>query len=410
MIKVTVILALVFLALGFSAASFADNPPCIPQNLIAVTDDDNPNAGLNTGTIFQICPPGVIAAATLPTTGTGLGGGYFAAPRVSIAANDACIFIADPGSNDIAAFRRSTASLTVFVPAVPFLASSPLLNGTYAGIGLAVSPKFLYAAYSGSDNIASWAITPNLPGKCSLTLVPGSITANPDAVAALAVSGNGNTLVVSEPNNEFLDSYQLAGGIPTLRSHISTSSCGFPAGVDIADNGLVVTGEATLSQTYCTAALSGSTLGAVNGNSLSGAGTAIGNLENPIFNKAAYTTSTGYVYFGMSGFGGGGGFADPGFTVNRVTAGVINPAVVSFYDATVNPDAPIYGSSLGTSTVNALGLQGVVWQVDVSAALTNTVWAYTVGVGGGPITPYARLLDPNAPGWPVLSITAYPLR
>jgi len=401
MIKVTVVLALVFLALGLSTASFAG-----AQRLYGVTNDDNPTAGANTATVFQVHtgPASIAVLKTLKTGGTGLGSGYFAAPRIGIERNESCIFVVDAASSDIAAFK-----VLGFAKVGNY--SNSALNSDYEGMGLAASAQgnYLYAGYSGSDNIATWAIGTG-DDLCALTLVPGSITNAGDAVAPLAVSHDGNTLIVSELNNEFLDSYSLSAGVPTPVSHQSTSSCGFPAGIDISGNALVVTGDATLSQTYCTATLAGSTLSAVSSNTLTGAGSGIGNIESVEFDKDAWITGNGYVYFGAAGFGGGGSFANGGFSVNKVTSGVISAAATDYYDAYAsNNDGAVYASNAATTTVTAMGLQSIVWQVDSTDSVTNIVNFYTLNSSG--ITRYASVADPNANGTAfVLTISAFPGR
>jgi hypothetical protein len=102
MIKATSILALAALALGLSTASFAG-----AQKLYGITNDDNPDG--NTASVYQVVTPGSIhQIKTLTTGGTGIGGGYFAAPRNALEQTAACVFVADVGSSDIAAFSKAT--------------------------------------------------------------------------------------------------------------------------------------------------------------------------------------------------------------------------------------------------------------------------------------------------------------
>jgi len=391
MIKATSILALAALALGLSTASFAG-----AQKLYGITNDDNPDG--NTASVYQVVTPGSIhQIKTLTTGGTGIGGGYFAAPRNALEQTAACVFVADVGSSDIAAFSKATH----FAKVGNY--SNAALNSDYEGMGLAASNdgNYLYAAYSDTENIAVWEVG----STCALTL--GATASAGDFVSPLAITGNGNFLVVSELDNQFLDSYAAPALTPI--SHVSTSSCGYPGGVDVADNALIVTGEATLAQEYCTASLSNTgVISSVAGNTMSGAGSSIGNVESPEFDKAAYTTGTGYLYLGAAGYGGGGSFADGGFAVNKVTSGVINSASASAYDAYAsNGNSAPYDSNAAVTSTTASGLQAIAWQVDANAG-SNTVNLYTVAAGGGTITRYAHATNTSA-GY-ILTISAFPNR
>src|SRR5580658_808095 len=151
MIKVTSVLALATLALGLGTTSFAAN------KTYGVTNDDNPNSNANTATVFtyESASPHVKVFKTLAAGGSGLGGGYFAAPRNAIEQNASCVFVANVASSTIAAFSKASGFAAV--------AGSPFLgigNSDYEGMGLAASAdgKYLYAAFSGSDQIGSYSI------------------------------------------------------------------------------------------------------------------------------------------------------------------------------------------------------------------------------------------------------------
>lgn len=402
MIKVTSVLALAGLALGLSTASFAGSPT------YGVTNDDNP--GANTATAFKVTGPSSIGAfKTLNAGGSGLGGGYFASPRNSIEQNVACVFVSNAASSTIAAFAK----VNGFAPST----GSPYAgigNSDFEGMGLAASAdgKYLFAAFSGSDQIGSYSINQG-PGAatCALTPLSGPISAS-DAVAPIAINQAGTALIVSELDNEFLDSYAVSNGViaSTATSHVSTSSCGFPGGIDVTVGGSVVVGEATLSQTYMTDTLTGSTLGGTIGcNSITGTDDGVGNLESPVFNKAAYATGNGLVFMGFAGFGGGGAgsFADAGFSVNQVSSGAISPAVSAYYDAYEHgSNTYLYGTNPGISTV---GSATGVWQSYATSSVTNIVTLYKVV--GSTITPFASVSNPNANGTSfVLSISSFPTR
>jgi hypothetical protein len=108
MIKATSVLTLAAFLLAFSSASLAGHPT------YGITNDDNPTA--NTGTVFVPAAGGKLTILkTLQTGGTGLGGGYFSAPRVAIESNVDCLFVADQ------------------VPVTSPLSVKPLLSAWLAG-------------------------------------------------------------------------------------------------------------------------------------------------------------------------------------------------------------------------------------------------------------------------------------
>ena len=85
----------------------------------------------NSATWMKLSGSELKPAATLKTEGWGLGGGFFgtAAQAVVQVGSNVCVFIADPGSDDIAAFngRRYVGNYI-----------DPAGSGAYDGIALAV--------------------------------------------------------------------------------------------------------------------------------------------------------------------------------------------------------------------------------------------------------------------------------
>src|SRR5581483_9313904 len=96
--KSLAVLTLAAMTLALCAASFAVSFEAV------ITNDDNPSA--NSGTMYLLNPATVnlTQKKVLSTGGTGLGYGFFAVNGSTVTQNARCIFITDPGSNDIAAF------------------------------------------------------------------------------------------------------------------------------------------------------------------------------------------------------------------------------------------------------------------------------------------------------------------
>jgi len=172
-----------------------------------VVTNNNVN-GANSATVYlaggTTLNPTLTKVATIPTGGSGSPYGYFAANLVALAragANE-CAFVSDGGSSDIAGINL--ASLTV---TGQFKGSSTDLASS--GIGLVAHNGYLYAAFTGSQTLATFAIGSG----CTLTFlgdVPsvGLGTSSMDQLAA-----NGNMLVVVYSDTS-VASFNLSGGIP----------------------------------------------------------------------------------------------------------------------------------------------------------------------------------------------------
>lgn len=397
MIKVTSTLALAVLALGLASASFAGSN-------YAVTNDDNSSA--NTATVFKAGSHVITVTKTLHTGGTGLGGGYFAAPRVSIENNAACVFVADAGSSDIAVFSKATS----FGKVGNYTQSG--FSGDYEGMGLAASSdgKYLYAAYSDTENIAAWSVG----STCALTFVASAQES--DYVAPISLTSDNSTLIVPEPNNEYLDSWTFNGTSFTETSHVSLASLSvcsstgcYLTGSDSttvsSGKALVVLGNATLSGPYYVTAVLDTTTG-FSSSSITNTticnGT-LANIESPVFSKAGVTGS-GTLYFGAAGFGSG-------YPAGTAVASISGTTITAKSAGCNVNSAAYYASNDGIAGQTANSGNGAgIWQVAVSSSATNTMDLFAVNATTGAMTSYASLSDPNGSGTYVLSLTAFPPR
>jgi len=392
MIKVTSALALATLALGLSSASFA-------ASSYAITNNDNPSG--NSASVFKAAATPVLTK-TLTTGGTGLGGGYFAAPRVGIENNAACVFVTDSGSGDIATFSKATG----FAKVGNY--SNGSLAGDVYGIGVAASSdgKYLYAAYSATLNLAVWTVNSD----CSLTL--GPIASEADYVAPIALSSDNKALVVSQPNNQALDTWAVPAlteiNSVSLSSISACSSTGcYVTGIDISNvsggNAVVEAGNATLSGPYYVQATLNTTTGisssSVTNNALSSSGLA--NIESPLFTKGG-AAGNGILYFGAAGFGSGYPAGVAVTTFNGTSATYNSAAVNSSAYYASNPALIQLGSNLNTG-------KGV-WQAYYDGNNGNNYITYAV-LSGTTLTYGTHPVEiTGGAGSYVLSITSFPPR
>ncbi|MGA7382173.1 MAG: hypothetical protein WBX03_15095, partial [Terriglobales bacterium] len=108
-----------------------------------VTDDDN--AVSNSVSVYEVAGISLTHLTTVPTGGTGLGGGYFAEVHQSVAkdGSNTCVFAADAGSGDIAGMKVIGAS--PYLQVVGNYVSPDGDQGNLDGIGITISGSYLYA-------------------------------------------------------------------------------------------------------------------------------------------------------------------------------------------------------------------------------------------------------------------------
>jgi hypothetical protein len=215
-----------------------------------VTNDDIYRAP-NAASVFKLSGAVLKRSKSLATGGWGLGGGYFATALQAMAAvgTNMCVFVADPGSDDIAAFNSTTKVGNY---------SDPTGSGAWNGTSLAAHGTALYAAYSASVNIGVWTINPD----CSLTLANSAMnTPTFYPVNDIAVSPDGKTLVASYAQQK-VDSFAISGANLTEKGPYNTF--GYTAGIDITkDSKYAIIGDfsAALTQVEVLPIHSNSSLG-----------------------------------------------------------------------------------------------------------------------------------------------------
>jgi len=364
-----------------------------------IAEDENTTA--NTATAFSLnTTTGVLTQVKkLSTGGTGLGGGFFAEATVTLTSNNKCIFVADTGSNDIASFAApSYAKVANY--------SNGALNWSNNGAGgsLALSPdgKWLYGAYSGSENIGAWAVGAG----CKLTFINSyTPSTGADLFATLHVTPDGKALIV--PSIDFgivtMFSINSSNGDLTEVNNVSFSSVGscssdgcFPFGFDISgDSKSAWFGDPTTagSGLFALSVAINTTTGVSNPQfyTLTASG-GVGNSTYPWFTKAAYAKGTGLILFGMSGYSNG---ENSGVVTANVSEKPALKELTSTLFATTN-------SSCGgcTGTLQSHG------NLAVSAQDPNVINVYTINATTGALTLLKSNTDANATG--LLSIQVIP--
>ena len=217
------VLALVMLFTG--AVSFAQSP------YFALTNDEGTN---NSGTIFNLNPDGSLTTVlTLETGGESLGGGYFGGVTQVISPDASCIFIADGGGPDIAAFSSAT-----HYSKVGNYSSSYLHGGTDMPMVINSAGTLLYAAYESSSNIGVWIINSD----CSLALA--NVYKGLPFIGSLVITHDQTTLLVSYEIIRRIGSYTISGSTLTFNGAVSTGTSDVSQIAVTNDDQVVIMGTA----------------------------------------------------------------------------------------------------------------------------------------------------------------------
>ena len=256
-------------AFGLLPDLHAQGTGSLPTGHYVVTNDDIYRAP-NRATLFRLNQSSskLDELKSLGTGGWGLGGGSFGTTQQAFAAvgTNLCVFVSDPGSDDIGAFNFETkvGDYSDFTG-----------SGAYTGISLFTHGTTLYAAYSASVNIGIWTINSD----CSLTLANAPLNTPTFApVNGMAVAPNGDTLVVTYAKQK-VDSFAISG--TTLTEKGPFDSVGDTGGVDITkDSKYAIVGDFsdTATEVEVFPILSGGSLGASDNYNVASGGSDSSNI------------------------------------------------------------------------------------------------------------------------------------
>ena len=362
---------------------------------------ENEKTSGNSATVYSLnTTTGVTTAVKqLSTGGGGLGGGFFAGVTEAIAQNAKCVFIADTGTNDIAAFASPTYAKVGNY-------SNAALNWSASGAGgsIALSPNghFLYGSYSGSENIGAWKVA----STCALTFVNSyTPSTGPDLFATLKVTPNGADLIVPSIDLSLATEFsinQTTGALTEISnvSFASLATCSngcFPYGMDISGNSeAVVFGDPTTTNggIYAMSAnISATALSNPQAYTLTNTA-GVENSTVPFYPASTYPTGIGPIAIGMSGYFNP--IENAGVVVANInpTAGTLHVLSSSLF---ATPDSSCNGCT------GSLRIHGAL---AVSAQIPNLINVYSINPSTGAFTLLKSNVDSTATG--LLSIDVYP--
>jgi 6-phosphogluconolactonase (cycloisomerase 2 family) len=217
---------LALMALPFASPLAAQNTAGAAAKHVCIYANDNVSTN-NTVEGYLITPTTSTHIAPVATGGAGLTQGtLFATPLIALGPKSTNLYAADITSNDIALFSINSASCQI-THVANFPVGSP--KDTLGSIVISPNGKFLYADENLNNDPQVLVVMPiNSDG----TLGSPIQTVDGGGIAAMAISPDGNTLVVSE-GDFTMASYAVNVSTGTLTSASTVNTTNTTTGVAI---------------------------------------------------------------------------------------------------------------------------------------------------------------------------------
>lgn len=386
-----------FLVLFFATGVFAASGPSHPSKAqepaatsYLVTNDDSPGkAGVSGVTFFPIGSNGTLGSSTrVSLGGAGGGGGYFDVSRVNLlqGSNDGCVFASLAGPGEIGGIDINE------LQDVGDVSGGTNDSGLTNGIGIVNNGTYLYANFTGSNTIGTFAIEPG----CALNFL-GDVSAlgmQSGNIKGMAV--HGNILVVAYGDGS-VQSFNVSAGLPVSNGDLQNTSGfaidEFAIGVDITSDGhYAIFGD---QSTTTAVEVSDISSGKLAKTVLYNLGTA-GNSANIYLSPdetLLYIANTGSGQLTAAFFNA---------TTGRLTPGCTSAALKNFDNTWIFLSSPVTELTTGTGSV--------VYMAEYGS--TSGIAMVNVASGGGKCTlteaKGSPVQDPNSTT--LLSIGVYPPR
>lgn len=207
---------------------------CADHYLIA--NDDQSGFILASVTVYTVSPAGQLTLKKrVGTGGNGISGGFFGTNRVAVlnSGSKQCVFSSEAGSGNVVGI--DVASLSAASRAT----GSDTDAGTSNGIGLAMNDQYLYASFTDSNTIGTFAVKTG----CGLTFLNDTTVTglNGGLINSMAVHGD---LLVATYTDGSIESFDISGGTPVSNGdeQLSTATvrsqdASYPNSVDITSDG-----------------------------------------------------------------------------------------------------------------------------------------------------------------------------
>ena len=199
-----------------------------------VTNDDVPPSLATSVTFYTVATNGQLTMKTKILTGRGgIGGGYFAANRVTVldSGNAECVYASDTQTGEIQAISVKTLEIAGHAN------GSKKDTGASNGIGLAMNAQYLYASFTDFSTIGTFQV---LPG-CKLKFVSDITVAGLQSGIVDGMVIHGDMMVVTYGDGS-IESFNISAGVPVSNGDEQNSTGSrrgntYPSGIDISQDG-----------------------------------------------------------------------------------------------------------------------------------------------------------------------------
>ena len=235
LMRVFLLLTWLTLSVLTQPTAFAALPVGATGYLVTNDDNDNGAGGSDSAVFFALAADGTLTSPTPVNFGAeGSSGGYFAANRIKVlnSTTSSCVYLSEGSSNTIVGIQAQTQTV------VGSFAASANDNGTDNGVGMAVNNSYLYASFSSSSTLATFAVQSGCALQFISDISPSGL--NDGTVKGMALSPSGNMLVVAYGDGS-IESFDVSGGVPVSNGDAQNatgfSTDNFPTDVVISLDG-----------------------------------------------------------------------------------------------------------------------------------------------------------------------------
>jgi hypothetical protein len=226
LLRGTVSLLVIWLATGIASAA--------PKDHYVVTNDDSLPPTISTVSFYAIASNGRLTLkGAVPSGGLGISGGFFGAVRLRVldGGKSQCVYVSDAASRNIVGINVHT--MTVGGAAV----GSEQDTGYVNGIGLAMTPEYLYGGFTDLNIIGTFQVMPG----CKLSFHGDVRVDGLQGGTILGMAIHGDVLVATYTDGS-IESFNISGGRPVSNGDLqeSTGSRGgntYPSGIAITQDG-----------------------------------------------------------------------------------------------------------------------------------------------------------------------------
>ena len=213
-----------------------------------VTNDDIAPKVVNSISFYAVAAGGVLTLQqVVSVNGLGIGGGFFGPNRIAAlnTSSQQCIYASMAFEGEIAGINVATLKQTSLT------SGSMTDGGTSNGMGLAMNSQYLYASFTDSNTIGTFAVTAG----CGLTFVKDVTVGGLAGGIINGLAIRGNMMIVTYTDGS-IESFGISGGTPVSNGDkqystatLSSMDATYPNSIDITGDGhFAIFGDTSTSE------------------------------------------------------------------------------------------------------------------------------------------------------------------